>query len=78
MVGGLHQYGLNLRKGGLTMKKLLYGVLGIIGASGAAHAALTLPSDMSVTSVETLAGLVIAGLAVMWGIRKVIKTVNRS
>lgn len=31
-----------------------------------------------VTSVEALAATVLAGLGVIWGIRKLIKTINRS
>lgn len=59
------------------MKKILFGILGAL-CSVNAYAAIDLPATMSVADVETLAGLVIAGLAVMWGIRKVIKTTNRS
>ena len=29
-------------------------------------------------SVDTLAGIVLVGLASMWGIRKLVKTINRS
>lgn len=59
------------------MKKALM-VLGCSLFTAPAFAAIDLPTAMSVADVETLAGLVIAGLAVMWGIRKVIKTTNRS
>jgi hypothetical protein len=34
--------------------------------------------EVDVTTVETLAGIVLVGLAAMWAIRKLIKTVNRS
>lgn len=61
------------------MKKALAGVIGTVGLLASnAHAAITLPTALSVADVETLAGLVIAGLAVMWAIRKVIKITNRS
>jgi hypothetical protein len=30
------------------------------------------------TTPETLAGIVLSGLAVMWGIRKLVKLINRS
>lgn len=43
-----------------------------------AHAAVTLPTALDVADVETMAGLAVAGLAVIWGIRKIIKIVNRS
>ena len=41
-------------------------------------AAVTLPVALPVTDVETLAGLALVGLGVMWSIRKIIKTINRS
>ena len=34
--------------------------------------------DVDVTQVEAVTAIVIVGLGVMWGIRKLIKTVNRS
>lgn len=52
------------------------GIASLAGVS--AHAALDLPTALSVADVETMAGLVVGGLAVMWGIRKVIKLTNRS
>jgi len=33
---------------------------------------------LDTTSVTTLAGTILAGLGVIWGIRKVIKLINRS
>lgn len=62
------------------MKKAYAGIVGLVGVLGAtaAQAAVDLPEALSLTDVETMAGLVIAGLAVMWGIRKVIKLTNRS
>jgi len=60
------------------MKNLFYAVGALLLSASSSFAALTLPTAMAVTDVEELAGLVIAGLAIMWGIRKVIKTVNRS
>ncbi|MDY0186176.1 MAG: hypothetical protein RBR43_09895 [Desulfuromonadaceae bacterium] len=33
---------------------------------------------LNTTDVETIMGLVVVGLAAMWGFRKVIKTMNRS
>jgi hypothetical protein len=61
------------------MKNLVYGIFAalFIFVSNAS-AELTLPTALDVGDVETVAGLVIAGLAVMWGIRKVIKLTNRS
>ena len=46
--------------------------------TSAAYAAVTLPTALPVTDVETLAGLALVGLGVMWSIRKIIKTINRS
>ena len=42
-----------------------------------AEAAITMPLDLPVSDVETLAGLALVGLGIMWAIRKVIKTINR-
>ena len=33
---------------------------------------------IDIVSLETMAGTVLVALAVMWGIRKLIKTINRS
>jgi hypothetical protein len=44
---------------------------------GNAFAALTLPA-LATTDVETAAGTVFAGLAVIWAIRKLVKLLNRS
>jgi hypothetical protein len=49
----------------------------ILSAS-VAQAAVTLPVELPVTDVESLAGLALVGLGVMWSIRKIIKTINRS
>lgn len=46
--------------------------------SKVAEAAVSLPTSLATGDVETLAGVVIVGLAVLWGIRKLIKTVNKS
>jgi len=45
--------------------------------------ATLIPADLTtngfdMTDVESLVGLVITGLVVMWGARKIIKTINRS
>lgn len=42
------------------------------------YAAVNLPTSVNITDVETMVGVVLTGLAVMWGVRKLIKTVNRS
>jgi len=34
--------------------------------------------SIDIVSLETMAGTVLVALAVMWGIRKLIKTINRS
>jgi len=47
-------------------------------AAGNASAALVLTSvDLSTGGVETAMDLLIVGLVEMWGIRKIIKTMNR-
>lgn len=48
-----------------------------------ASQAFAVPLDLSTltvdtTSVTTLAGIVVAGLAGIWGLRKVVKFINRS
>lgn len=68
------------------VKGVLVGVAPIVGtffASTAFAAAPTLDSiasgvTLSTGAVITLFGIIIAGLAVLWGIRKMIKTTNKS
>jgi len=65
------------------MFKKIFGAIGMIMASASASLAAYLPTDLvtngfDMTEVETLVGLVITGLVVIWGARKVIKTINRS
>jgi len=48
-------------------------------AAGNASAALVWTGvDLNTADVETAMGLIIGGLAVLWGFRKIIKTMNRS
>jgi hypothetical protein len=48
-------------------------------SAGSAMAAVDLTGyTVDTTTPETLAGIVLAGLGVMWGIRKLIKLINRS
>jgi hypothetical protein len=56
------------------------GAAGAVAASASgAFAAVDLTGvTFDTTSPETLAATVLAGLAVMWGIRKLIKLINRS
>lgn len=58
-------------------RKVFCTVSGVLLATPA-FAAVTLPTAISVTDVESLAGLVLTALAVIWGIRKLIKLTNRS
>lgn len=58
---------------GLGLSALVTG-LGAVNS----YAAVNLPTSVNVTDVETMVGVVLTGLAVMWGVRKLIKTVNRS
>lgn len=63
------------------MKKIVSVVTGV-GFTLLAGAAMAAPDLTSFTvdtaSVDTMAGIVLAGLAGLWGIRKLIKTINRS
>jgi len=60
------------------MKKLFYGAMGVLLTSPA-YAAVDLTGyTVDTATVETLAGIVLAGLGIMWGIRKLVKTINRS
>jgi len=53
--------------------------LATVLASSVAMAAPDLTTfTVDTTSVDTMAGIVLAGLAGLWGIRKLIKTINRS
>lgn len=52
----------------------------LIGAPMLAHAeptSFTLPS-LPMGQIYTLGGTVLAGLGVMWGYRKIVKSINRS
>jgi len=62
------------------MKKLFVGIgVAVVGFASNCFAAVDLTGiTLDTTTPETLAATILAGLAVMWGIRKVIKTVNRS
>jgi hypothetical protein len=63
-------------------KKIKASVVGIGGgllAAGNALAAVDLTGvTLDSTTPETLCATILIGLGVMWGIRKVIKTMNRS
>lgn len=63
------------------MKKFIKGGLVAVGTlcASSAHAAVDLTGvTLDTTTPETLAATVLAGLGVMWGIRKLIKLANRS
>ena len=67
------------------MKKLfaLFAAIAATFLSASQSFAAMLPADLTLngfdlSEVETLVGLVITGLVVMWGARKIIKTINRS
>ena len=63
------------------MKKKVLSMLSAVGAvavSAPAFAAITLPTELPMTDFETLMGLVLGGLATMWVVRKLIKSINRS
>jgi hypothetical protein len=74
----------NKLKGSLKMEKIRNYIAGACGAvvacfaSTPAFAALDLSSlTLDTTSPEALALMVLVGLASMWGIRKVVKLINR-
>lgn len=60
------------------MKKLLGALGAVVATCGSAAAAIDLPETIAVTDVETLAGVVLAALAAIWIVRKLIKLTNRS
>jgi hypothetical protein len=71
-------------KGSVNMNKIRKYIVGAVGAvvaaftAAPAFAALDLTSlTLDTTSPEALALMVLVGLASMWGIRKVVKLINR-
>lgn len=62
-----------------NVKAGLVGVGASIAAAGTSFAAVDLTAvTLDTTSPETLAATVLTGLGVIWGIRKLIKLINRS
>jgi hypothetical protein len=58
---------------------IVAGTAAVAGAAGSASAAVDLTAvTLDTTSPETLAATVLTGLGVIWGIRKLIKLINRS
>ena len=49
-----------------------------VAASNASAAIDWLGITLDTTDVDTVMGLIVVGLATLWGFRKVIKTMNRS
>jgi len=61
------------------MKKFLAAIFGVMASAGSAMAAVDLTGvTVDSTTPETLAATVLVGLGVIWGIRKLIKLINRS
>ena len=61
------------------LKKLSLFTTGMLAVASTSFAAVDLTNfSVDVTQVEAVVAIVIVGLGVMWGIRKLIKTVNRS
>ena len=52
--------------------------VGAVLAPVVSHAAITLPTAMNTADVESLEGIILTSLAVIWSIRKLIKMSNRS
>lgn len=58
---------------------LCAGAVGLLGTATCSMASVDLTNvELDTTSPETLAATVLAGLGIMWGIRKLIKLINRS
>ena len=61
------------------MKKSCLVGAGVVGIVSASHAAVDLTTfAVDTASVDTLGLIVLTGLGIMWGLRKLIKTINRS
>lgn len=68
-----------VKSGKQIIGAIVAGTAAVAGSAGTALAAVDLTSvTVDVTSVETLASTVLVGLGVIWGIRKLIKLINRS
>jgi len=52
--------------------------VGALALAGNAHAAITIPATLTWTNYDAAATLVIGGLVIIWGVRKLIKLFNRS
>jgi len=52
-------------------------LLGVAAIANAAPTEFELP-DLPMGQIYTLGGTVLTGLAVMWGYRKIVKSINRS
>lgn len=55
-----------------------FAALFVVLSAVAAQAAVTLPTSVNTADVETLAGIILTGLAIIWSIRKLIKMTNKS
>jgi len=53
------------------------GIVSMAGIANATPTSFTLPS-LPMDQIYTLGGTVLAGLAVIWGFRKIVKSVNRT
>lgn len=61
-----------------SVKLMLAGLIGfLLSLTDNADAAITLPTDFDVAGVETIAGLMIAALAIIWVAHKVKAFVGR-
>lgn len=64
-----------------NVRKLWIGAVAAVPAllvASSSFAAITLPTTLDISDMETFAGVILAALAGMWIVRKLIKTTNKS
>lgn len=57
---------------------IVAGVMGFAGTAAAAPLVDVSSITVDTTALATMGGVIIAGLASIWGFRKIVKSVNRS
>lgn len=56
----------------------MFFALVVVPGAMAEPAWITLPTAVNTDDVGTLGGVILTGLALIWGLRKLVKTINRS